>query len=137
MRDLYEVLGVARGTPAPDDIKKAYRKLAQKLHPDENPGDEKAEEQFKEVSAAYSTLSDVEKRKAYDQFGAAGGVGAAGIRPARLPRSRAGRGLRHLRPARRPLRARPRRRTAAAAAARAPSAGPTWRRRSTCRSTTR
>jgi molecular chaperone DnaJ len=80
MRDLYEVLGVPRNASA-DDIKKAYRKLAQKLHPDKNPGDEKAEEQFKEVSAAYNTLSDVEKRKAYDQFGAAGGVGTTGFDP--------------------------------------------------------
>ncbi len=80
MRDLYEVLGVPRNASA-DDIKKAYRKLAQKLHPDKNPGDEKAEEQFKEVSAAYNTLSDVEKRKAYDQFGASGGVGSTGFDP--------------------------------------------------------
>jgi molecular chaperone DnaJ len=80
MRDLYEVLGVPRNASA-DDIKKAYRKLAQKLHPDKNPGDEKAEEQFKEVSAAYNTLSDVEKRKAYDQFGASGGVGSSGFDP--------------------------------------------------------
>jgi molecular chaperone DnaJ len=73
MRDLYEVLGVARDA-SQDDIKKAYRKLARKYHPDANPGDEKAEEQFKEISAAYGTLSDPEKRQAYDQFGAQGGV---------------------------------------------------------------
>ncbi len=80
MRDLYEVLGVARDASA-DDIKKAYRKLARKYHPDANPDDPKAEEMFKEVSAAHDTLSDPEKRKAYDQFGAMGGTGAAGFDP--------------------------------------------------------
>lgn len=80
MRDLYEVLGVARDA-SQDDIKKAYRKLARKYHPDANPDDPKAEEMFKEVSAAHDTLSDPEKRKAYDQFGAMGGTGAAGFDP--------------------------------------------------------
>ena len=80
MRDLYETLGVTRNA-SHDEIKKAYRKLAQKWHPDKNPGDAAAEEKFKEVTAAYETLSDVEKRKAYDQFGAAGGMSGGGFDP--------------------------------------------------------
>lgn len=67
-RDYYEVLGVKRDTNA-DDLKKAYRKLALKYHPDKNPNDKKAEEKFKEISEAYDVLSDTEKRRAYDQFG--------------------------------------------------------------------
>lgn len=67
-RDYYEVLGVARSAPS-DEIKKAFRKLAMKLHPDKNPGDKKAEERFKEINEAYDVLQDVEKRKMYDQFG--------------------------------------------------------------------
>ena len=77
MRDLYEVLGVSRGA-TDDEIKKAYRKLARKHHPDTNPDDPKAEERFKEISAAHDTLSDPDKRKAYDQFGASGGMGSQG-----------------------------------------------------------
>lgn len=65
---LYTVLGVAKDAPA-DDIKKAYRKLARKHHPDVNPGDKAAEARFKEISAAYDVLSDPEKRKLYDEFG--------------------------------------------------------------------
>jgi molecular chaperone DnaJ len=67
-RDLYDVLGVAK-TATPDELKKAYRRLAKKHHPDVNPGDKKAEEKFKEVSAAFEVLSDPEKRKLYDEFG--------------------------------------------------------------------
>lgn len=67
-RDYYEVLEVARDAPT-DEIKKAYRRLALKYHPDKNPGDKEAEEKFKEASEAYDVLSDPEKREAYDRFG--------------------------------------------------------------------
>ena len=67
-RDYYEVLGVAKTANA-DEIKKAYRKLALKYHPDRNPGDKEAEEKFKEAAEAYEVLSDVDKRAKYDQFG--------------------------------------------------------------------
>lgn len=67
-RDYYEVLGVGKNADA-DEIKKAYRKLALKYHPDRNPGDKAAEEKFKEAAEAYDVLSDAEKRKKYDQFG--------------------------------------------------------------------
>src|SRR6201995_6159807 len=76
-RDYYEVLGVARGA-AIDDIKKAYRKMAVKYHPDRNPDDAEAEEKFKEAAEAYSVLSDAQKRAAYDAYGHAGVSGAAG-----------------------------------------------------------
>lgn len=76
-RDYYEVLGVSKNA-SDDEIKKAYRKLAVKYHPDKNPGDKAAEEKFKEVSEAHDVLSDKQKRARYDQFGHAGVGGAAG-----------------------------------------------------------
>ncbi|MDR3620694.1 MAG: DnaJ C-terminal domain-containing protein [Paludisphaera borealis] len=80
-RDYYEVLGVARDA-TPEAIKKAYRSLARKHHPDVNPGDKAAEKQFKEVQQAYDVLADQEKRSMYDRYGAAGfeGMAAAGPR---------------------------------------------------------
>lgn len=70
-RDYYDILGVSRN-PQPEEIKKAYRKLAVQFHPDKNPGDKKAEEKFKEATEAYEVLSDPKKRQVYDQFGHAG-----------------------------------------------------------------
>ena len=67
-KDYYEALGVAKDASA-DDIKKAFRKLAVKYHPDRNQGDTAAEEKFKEINEAYAVLSDPEKRKKYDTFG--------------------------------------------------------------------
>lgn len=86
-RDYYEVLGVSRNV-SEADLKKAYRRLAMKYHPDRNPGDEQAEARFKEAKEAYEVLADARKRAAYDQFGHAGvdgagvggGPGAAGFR---------------------------------------------------------
>ena len=74
-RDYYEVLGVDKNATA-DDIKRAYRKLAVKYHPDKNPGNKEAEEKFKEAAEAYSVLSDSDKKMKYDQFGHAGVDGA-------------------------------------------------------------
>src|SRR3954467_5328051 len=77
-QDYYETLGVTK-TSSPDEVKKAYRKLAIQYHPDKNPGDKKAEEHFKELSEAYEILSDPQRRQMYDQFGhAATGAGGPG-----------------------------------------------------------
>src|SRR5436189_6363322 len=67
-RDYYDVLGLQKGATE-EEIKKAYRKLAIKYHPDKNPGDKAAEEQFKELGEAYEALSDPQKRAAYNQYG--------------------------------------------------------------------
>ncbi len=77
-RDPYEVLGVSKTANA-DEITKAYRKLAQKLHPDRNPGDKEAEEKFKEVQNAYDILNDPAKRSNFDRFGSAQGAAGAGF----------------------------------------------------------
>jgi molecular chaperone DnaJ len=78
MKDLYEILGVSKSA-SQDEIKKAYRKLARKYHPDKNPGDTEAEERFKEVQGAYDLIGDPDKRKQYDQGGGIlGGFGGPG-----------------------------------------------------------
>src|SRR5512136_1843503 len=82
-KDYYQLLGMKKGA-APDEIKKAYRKLAVKYHPDKNPGNKEAEERFKELGEAYEVLSHPDKRAAYDRFGhrafeAGGGPGGAGF----------------------------------------------------------
>ena len=77
-RDYYEVLGVSKDASA-EELKRAYKKLAIKYHPDKNPGDKEAEEKFKEAAEAYDVLSDANKRSQYDRFGhdmpGAGGFG--------------------------------------------------------------
>ena len=70
-QDYYEILGLKKGATA-DEIKKAFRKLAVKYHPDKNPGDKKAEDRFKEINEAYAVLSDPQKKSQYDQFGSSG-----------------------------------------------------------------
>jgi molecular chaperone DnaJ len=79
-RDYYEILGIERGASL-DDIKKAYRKLALKFHPDKNPGNPEAEEKFKEAAEAYGVLSDEEKRARYDRYGHQGMSGMGGFDP--------------------------------------------------------
>ena len=85
-KDYYSILGVSRQA-SPDELKKAFRKLAMKYHPDKNPNDKVAEEKFKEVNEAYDVLSDAKKKQMYDQFGhaafQAGGPGAGGPNPFR------------------------------------------------------
>ncbi|MEO8347632.1 MAG: J domain-containing protein [Acidobacteriota bacterium] len=81
-RDYYDVLGVARGA-SEADIKKAYRRLARKLHPDVNPGDKTAQKRFQEVQEAYDVLKDAEKRRAYDRFGHA--ASSPGFDPGAAP----------------------------------------------------
>jgi len=79
-QDYYETLGVSRDV-GNDELKKTYRKLAMKYHPDKNPDDAEAEARFKELSEAYSVLSDEQKRSAYDQFGHAAFEGGGGPGP--------------------------------------------------------
>ena len=75
-RDYYDILGVQRNANA-DEIKKAYLKMAIKYHPDKNPGDKQAEENFKEAASAYEVLSNADKKKRYDQYGHAANAGSA------------------------------------------------------------
>ena len=77
MRDYYDILGVSKEA-SQDEIKKSYRKVAMKYHPDKNPGDSAAEDKFKEAASAYSVLSDLDKKQQYDQFGHDAFSGAAG-----------------------------------------------------------
>ena len=76
-RDFYEVLGISKGA-TPEEIKKAYRQMAIKYHPDKNPGNKEAEDKFKEAAEAYEVLSNSEKKAKYDRFGHQGVGGASG-----------------------------------------------------------
>ena len=80
-RDYYDILGINRGA-SDEEIKKSYRKLAMKSHPDRNPGDKEAEEKFKEAAEAYEVLSDPQKKEIYDRFGHEGlsGTGFTGVK---------------------------------------------------------
>jgi molecular chaperone DnaJ len=82
--DYYETLGIARGA-SEEDIRKAYRKLARKYHPDLNPGDKSAEDRFKNVQEAYDILSDAKKRQMYDQVGFYSDNGFPGAGPGAGP----------------------------------------------------
>lgn len=88
-RDYYEVLGVSKGA-SEEEIKKAYKKLARKYHPDMNPGDKEAEEKFKEINEANEVLSDPDKKARYDQFGFAGVDPNYGAAPVAALTARAG-----------------------------------------------
>lgn len=88
-KDYYAVLGVPK-TASADEIKKAYRKLARKYHPDANPGNKETEEKFKEVSEAYDVLSDVKRRKEYDEARTLFGSGVGGFAGAGGPRGTGG-----------------------------------------------
>ena len=77
-RDYYEVLGLSKGA-SEEEIKKAYRKIAIKFHPDKNPDDKSAEDKFKEAAEAYEVLSNPQKKQQYDQFGHAGMGGQGGF----------------------------------------------------------
>src|SRR5215472_1841611 len=90
-KDYYDVLGVSR-TASADEIKKAFRKLARKYHPDVNPKDKTAEEKFKDINEAYEVLSDPEKRKRYDQLGPNWKAGADFTPPPGWEGVRSGRG---------------------------------------------
>lgn len=91
-KDLYSILGVSEKVPQ-EDLKKAYRKLAKKYHPDANPGDKKAEERFKEISEAYDILGNKEKREQYDQIRSGGGGFSWGDAGSRAGSSFGGDGL--------------------------------------------
>lgn len=83
-KDYYKILGVEKNASA-DEIKRAYKKVAIKYHPDRNPGDKEAEEKFKQAAEAYDVLRDPDKRARYDQFGAAGVDGANGLADLAVP----------------------------------------------------